>query len=130
MGAKDALAQKTVGTYRRNAVTITGTILIGAAGSVTSFVCEAVSSTGIVKTAAETGRYAVTFRRKYKNVRMLGAPCLIAPADAAVTSTDGCFFSVRNITGNGFDIQAMQVSLADANPTSGNSIHFACEVQL
>jgi hypothetical protein len=120
---------KTVGTYRRGAVTITGTLLIGAAGVLTSFACEAVGTTGIVKTSAKTGRYTVTFLRKYRNLRVTSL-VLTGPADAALTATDGCILSVRNVTGNGFDIQASQVSLADANPTNGNSINFTCEGQL
>jgi hypothetical protein len=118
------------GTYRRGAVIVTGTILIGASGAVTSFVCEAVdSSSGVVKTAAKTGRYTVTLLRKYRNPRVTNLS-LIGPTDAALTSTDGWFLSVRNLTGQTFDIQASQVSLADANPTSGNSIHFSVEVQV
>ena len=119
-----------LGTYRRGAVVITGTILIGASGAVTSFVCEAVdSSTGIVKTAAKTGRYTVTFLRKYKNVRVCSME-LIGPTDAALTATDGNDLFVRNLAGTGFDIQARQTSYADANPASGNSIHFTVEAQL
>jgi len=119
-----------LGTYRRGAVVITGTILIGAAGAVTSFVCEAVdSSAGIVKTASKTGRYTVTFLRKYKSVRVCSME-LIGPADAALTSTDGNDLFIRNLTGTGFDIQARQTSYADANPASGNSIHFTVEAQL
>ena len=55
------------------------------------------SSTGIVKTAAKTGRYTVTFLRKYKNVRVCSME-LIGPADAALTSTDGNDLFVRNLT--------------------------------
>jgi len=129
MGAKDSLALTDVGTYRRAVVEITGTLLIGAAGALTSFVCEGVRSGGIIKTAAETGRYSVTFQRKLRNVRIKSLT-LIGPADAALTATDGWFLSARNVTASGFDIQASQVSLADANPTSGNSIHFVIEGQL
>lgn len=119
-----------IGTYRRGAVTITGTILIGAAGAITSYVCEACdSSTGIVKTAAKTGRYTVTFLRKYKNIRVTSME-LIGPADAALTATDGNDLFIRNLTGQSFDIQARQTSYADANPASGNSIHFTVEAQL
>jgi len=119
-----------LGTYRRGAVVITGTILIGASGAVTSFVCEAVdSSTGIVKTASKTGRYTVTFLRKYKNVRVTSME-LIGPADAALTATDGNDLFIRNLTSTDFDIQARQTSYADANPASGNSIHFTVEAQL
>lgn len=120
---------KNVGTYRRGTVLITGTLLIGAAGALTSFVCEACASTGIIKTAAKTGRYTVTLGRKYRNPRVVGL-VLIGPADAALTSTDGWKLSVRNLTGQSFDIQASQVSLADANPTNGNAIHFTVEAQV
>src|SRR5262249_16810677 len=118
------------GTYRRGEVVITGTILIGAAGAVTSYVCEAVdSSTGIVKTAAKTGRYTVTFLRKYRNVRVTSME-LIGPAAAGLTATDGNALFIRNLSGTGFDIQARQTSYADANPANGNSIHFTCMAQV
>jgi hypothetical protein len=120
---------RTRGTLRRGEVEITGTLLIGAAGALTSFVCEAVATGGIIKTAAKTGRYTVTLLRKYRNPRFIGAPTLIGPTDAALTATDGFFLSIRNLTGQTFDIQASQVSLADANPTNGNSIHFSIAVQ-
>jgi hypothetical protein len=54
---------------------------------------------------------------------------LQGPADAAITSSDGWFLSGRNVSGQSFDIQASQVTLADANPTNGNIIHFAIEAQ-
>ncbi len=113
------------GTGRRGVIVITGTILIGAAGAITTTVCELAS---VVKTAAKTGRYTVTFYRKYRNVRVNGL-VTIGPADAALTSTDGIFLSARNVSGTSIDIQASQVSLADANPTNGNSIHFTIEAQ-
>jgi hypothetical protein len=119
-----------VGTFRRGCIQVSGTILIGAAGAVTSFVCEAVdSSTGIVKTAAKTGRYTVTLLRKYRNPRVVGVE-LIGPTDAALTATDGNDLFIRNLTGQTFDIQARQTSYADANPANGNSIHFTVEVQV
>jgi hypothetical protein len=118
-----------IGHGRPRAVVITGKITIGAAGAVASFECEQCSSTGIVKTGSETGRYTVTLLKKYRNLRPIGAPALQGPADAALTSTDGWFLSYRNITGQTFDIQASQVSLADANPTNGNVIFFAVEAQ-
>ena len=128
MAVRAPLVLRNRGTLRRGEVEITGTILIGASGAVTSFVCEAVGTTGIVKTASKTGRYTVTLLKKYRNPRVLGL-ALIGPTDAALTSTDGWFLSVRNLTGISFDIQASQVSLADANPTSGNSIHFTIVAQ-
>lgn len=123
------------GHGRPRAAIITGTILIGAAGAVTSYVCEQVAAStaavpGIVKTAAETGRYTVTFLRKYRNVRVFGAPCIIGPTDAGLTGTDGNQAIARNVSGAGFDIQAISSAHADANPANGNSIHFAVEVQL
>ena len=119
------------GTYRRGEIQISGKITIGAAGAVSSFVCEAVdSSTGVVKTNGKTGRYTVTLLRKYRNPRMVGEPCLEGPTDAALTATDGNEFFVRNLTGSSFDIQARQTSYADANPASGSVIHFTVAVQV
>ncbi len=129
MAVRAPLVLRNRGTLRRGEVEITGTILIGGAGAITSFVCEAVGTTGIVKTGGKTGRYTVTLLKKYRNPRAVGTPALIGPADAALTSTDGWFLSYRNFTGLTFDIQASQVSLADANPTSGNSIHFTIVAQ-
>jgi len=130
MGTRAPLALHRIGTYRRGEVVVTGSILIGASGAITSFICEAVDSvTGIVKTAAKTGRYTVTFLRKYKNPRILSME-LIGPTDAALTATDGNDLFCRNLTGQSFDIQARQTSYADANPASGNSISFNVALQL
>jgi hypothetical protein len=117
-----------LGSGRPRIVRISGTILIGASGAVTSSTGE-LSTNPVVKTAAETGRYSVAFLRKYRNVRVTSL-VLVGPADAALTATDGNDFFARNVTGSGFDIQARQTSYADANPASGNSIHWAVEAQL
>lgn len=107
---------------------LSGTILIGGAGAVTSSTGEK-STNPVVKTAAKTGRYTIAFLRKYKNVR-IGSLELIGPTDAALTSTDGNDLFARNVTGSGFEIQARQTSYADANPASGNSIHWVAYGQL
>ena len=128
MAVRASSPQPSRGTGRPNTVTLTGVITITAAGAVLSSVGEW-STNPVVKTAAETGRYSVAFLRKYRNPRVLSLT-LGCPADAALTATDGWFLSYRNLTGAGFDIQASQVSLADANPTSGNTITWVIEAQL
>jgi len=114
------------GSARSNEVRVSGTITIGASGAVSASSSEAST---VVKTGGKTGRYTVTLDRKYKNPRFSSAPCLIGPADVALTATDGNEFFVRNLTGQTFDIQAYQTSFADANPASGNVIHWSCYVQ-
>lgn len=123
MARKRPYAMYDRGTFRRGEVEITGKLIIGAAGALSSFECEYCDTTGIVKTAAKTGRYTVTFLRKLRNLR-IGSLELVGPADVALTATDGNEFFARNVTGSGFDIQAIQTSKADANPASGSEIHF------
>lgn len=123
---------RSLGTYRRSAVVITGAITIGAAGAVTSYACEACDNTGgIVKNAA-AGRYDIVFLRKFRNFRLVGAPGILGPATAAFGNADGNTAQWRPATTNFHaTLQTFLASSgADTNTTSGNVIHFAIEVQL
>lgn len=122
MAQKAPGAMQVLGTGRRGETLVTGTITIGAAGAIATngVACELAT---VVKTAAKTGRYTVTFLKKYKNVRVANLD-LVGPADVALTATDGNDIFCRNLSGTSVDIQARQTSYADANPASGNVIHF------
>lgn len=128
MGAKAPLTLEQRGTLRRGEVEITGTILIGASGAVTSFSCE--GATSIVKNAA-AGRYDILLYRKYRNIRFPGAPSILGPASAAFGNTDGNVAQWRPAT-SGFHA-TIQVFLAssgaDTNTTSANVVHFSLVAQ-
>lgn len=111
-------------TNGKRKITFEFTITIGASGAITAPTgtdAAAVCGFTVVKTAGETGRYTCTAYKTFAKIRAIAG--LEGPADAALTSTDGCIMSVRNVGTSSFDVQASQVSLADANPTNGNKIH-------
>lgn len=125
------ITQAPLGTGRRGATLITGTILIGASGAVTSYVCEYMpSSGGAVKNAA-AGRYDLLFIRKFKNLRVVGLS-ISGPATVAFGNTDGNAIQPRNAATAGFHatIQTFLASSgADTNTTSGNIVNFTFEGQ-
>lgn len=124
------ITQSPLGTGRRGATLITGTITLTAAGAVASYVCEYMPSTlGAVKNAA-AGRYDLNFIRKFKNLRFVGCG-LINTQGAAFGNAVGNTIQARTATTN--FAATLQVFLAssgaDTDTTSGNIIWFCFEGQ-
>jgi hypothetical protein len=116
------------GTGRRSEVSITGTILIGAAGAITSQVSELCTA---VKNAA-AGRYDLTFDRVYKagSVRFLSA-MVIRPDTTSFGNTNANL--VQGQAGSNAGTATLQAILAssgvDTNVGSGLSIHYEFAAQ-
>lgn len=115
------------GTYRRGDVRITGRIVIGASGAVTSYECEACDTTGGVVKNAAAGRYDILFFRKFRNLRFAGPPTVVGPATAAFGNAAGNIANWRVTPTTNFHA-TLQVYLAssgaDTDTTSGNEVHF------
>lgn len=130
MTVRAPLTMQQRGTGRRGEVEISGTILVGAAGAVTSFACEYMASGGVVKNAA-AGRYDLLFVRKFKNIRVSPSPSITGPASAAFGNTAGNLAQWRPATA-GF-MATLQVFLAstgaDTDTTGGNIINFSLVAQ-
>jgi hypothetical protein len=114
---------------------LSGTIVIGAAGAITSTTGLAPSAAagvtpGAVKTAGEVGRYSVALDSKYLSLRFLGAPALVGAADAAIGNTTGNIGFYRNPTTSGFDIQlALASTGADTEAANPTTVHWAVVVR-
>ena len=109
-----------------------GTVVFGASGAVTTALNKGFT---VVKTATKTGRYTLTMGKSaaidtYYEFKGLNA-IVEGPADAAIA--DGFIPIVRNVdTTNGFstvEIQLVDVTGADAEPTSGNKLHITLHVK-
>lgn len=116
-----------LGASRRTARVFAGTVTIGGSGAVSSQAGEAGT---VAKTGSEVGRYTLTFSRKLLNVRLLGAPGIVGPADAAFGNTAANAAQWRNASATSVDIQLFLASSgADTETTSGNIVHYAIEAQ-
>lgn len=126
MAAK--LKFKPRGTGRRAEVRITGTILVGASGAITSQTGELVTA---VKNAA-AGRYDLTFDRVYKagSVRFVGGG-LTRPNTTAFGNTNAN--SVQGQAGADAGHATLQCILAssgaDTDATNGHTISYEFAAQ-
>lgn len=124
-----------MGAQTRDEITLTGSIVIGAAGAISSTtgLCPSAAagvSPGVVKTAAKTGRYTVTLDAKYITLRFLGAPAIVGAADAAIGNATGNVGFYRNRTTNTFDIQLTLASTgADTDAANPTEVHWAIVVR-
>jgi hypothetical protein len=116
------------GTGRRSEVSITGTILIGAAGAITSQVSELCTA---VKNAA-AGRYDLTFDRLYKagSVRFIGAT-LVRPDTTAFGNVSANLLQGQAGADAGHaTLQAILASSGvDTDVASTNVIHYEFAAQ-
>jgi hypothetical protein len=122
------------GTARRNEVEITGSILVGASGAVTSVVCEeAPNITGSAGTAgsilkdAAAGRYNITFFRKFASIRMTGAMIKHSGTGAF---TGAVYIQERPglVANQSLQLQALATTV-DTDVTSGYTIEFSASVR-
>jgi hypothetical protein len=129
MAVKQPIVMQQRGTHRRGEVEISGKIVVGAAGAVTSFQCEAIGTGGLVKNAA-AGRYDMVFLRKYKNVR-LSSITINNIAGGAFGNTNANMGQWRTPTATFHaTIQMLLASTgADTDVASTNEIHFGVVVQ-
>ena len=123
------------GTFRRNEVEITGTILVGAAGAVTSTNCEiapnitgAVGSAGSILKDAAAGRYNITFLRRFKFMRSFSGS-IVHSGTGAFTGATGVLFRPGLVANQSLQLQAT-AGTVDTDVTSGYTIHFSCVGQL
>lgn len=115
----------------RNWIFYSVSITLTAAGAISAVAGDLPLTTtagafGVIKTAAKTGRYSLKLDKKYKALRILGAPAIFGPADAAFGNTNANLAQVRNQALDGFDIQLMLASTgADTDGASGYRIDVA-----
>lgn len=121
---------------RRGATVMWHSILIGAAGAITSQDSALVSGIVAVKTAAKTGRYTLTLPQAYKT--WLGGDIGILASDDAnyganTTGLQG-FFRDNDIDGGAKDgtieIQFVQGTYADAEVPSGFTVKIRIDVEV
>lgn len=141
MGRAVPITMAQRGTGRRGELEISGTILITAAGAISSVACE--HAPGITGTLASTraaygfclknaaaGRYDIALIRKYKNIR-LGSVSLVKAGGGAFGNTNANLIQWRVATSNAdATIQGLLASSgADTDIASGDIISFSMVVQ-
>lgn len=120
-----------VRTLESAVVELYGQVTFGSSGAISSQACQGFS---VAQTAAETGRYTVTLEDSYNSFKGCQVT-LEAAADAALTTADGNWAVVRNVSvgtsgGGTFDVQLVRTDTgADADPTSGTVMHLAIKVK-
>lgn len=114
------------GTGRRGEVSITGTILVGAAGAITTHTSEIATA---VKNAA-AGRYDLTFDRVYRGAPRLLSAHLVRPGTTSFGNTNANMVQGQAGATNGtFTLQAILASTGvDTDVLSGNVIHYEIAV--
>ena len=121
--AYKAKTKKPVHTFLPGMVVIAESVLLGSSGAIaTNGQREGAKHTGftISKTGSETGRYTITFERKYKAL-LYGHAVVVGADDAAYTATAGvvCILRDDDIATDGtIEVQMLggDGNLADANP--------------
>jgi hypothetical protein len=135
MATKNKVDFSVVKAPTRNSIFYAVSITLGGSGAISSVagdlpVTTTAGTFGVIKTAAKTGRYSVKLDKKYKSLRMLGAPTIFGPADAGFGNTNANLAQVRNAALDGFDVQLMLASSGvDTDGASGYRIDFAFAVK-
>ena len=126
---------------RRRELTLSGVVTITAAGAISAqgwmdgagLVSTGAKNTGatVAKTGGKSGRYSVTFDRKYRHVKHVGAT-MIGPDDAAFPTTTGSSPKCRLLADtSGFTVQFIREDTqADADPASGTKFTWIAIVSL
>lgn len=134
MANRPPLTQTARGTYRRAVVEFSGTILVGAAGAVTSVSCEmapniigAVGSAGSILKNAAAGRYDVTFLRKLRNIRFTGGN-IVHSGTGAFAGATGVLGRPGLVANQSIEIQCT-ANTVDTDVTSGYTVVFTGEAQ-
>lgn len=114
------------GTGRRGEVSITGIILVGAAGAITTHTSELATA---LKNAA-AGRYDLTFDRVYKGTPRLLSAHIVRPSTTPFGNTAANLVQGQAGATNGtFTLQAILASTGvDTDVLSTNSIHYEIAV--
>lgn len=119
----------------RNVIFYSVSITLGGSGAISSVAGDLPATTtagafGVIKTSGKTARYTVKLDKKYKALRMLGAPTIFGPADAGFGNTNANLAQVRNAALDGFDVQLMLASSGvDTDGASGYRIDFSFMVK-
>jgi hypothetical protein len=89
---------------------LTGVVVLGASGAISSQVCEGFT---VVKTATETGRYTVTLGKKYSTVEYAHG-VIEGAADAVPIAAKGQVVMLRNVSASSktLNLQILTPSLA------------------
>jgi len=126
---------------RPRELTLSGVVTITAAGAINTqgqmdasgTVANGAKNTGatVAKVGATSGRYTVTFDRKYRHVKHVGAT-MIGPDSAAFPTTTGSSPKCRLLADtNSFTVQFIREDTqADADPASGTKFTWIAIVSL
>jgi len=126
---------------RPRELVLSGVVTITAAGAISTqgqmdangVVANGAKNTGatVAKTGGKSGRYGVTFDRKYRHVKHIGAT-MIGPDDAAFPTTTGVAPRCRLFADtSGFSVQFIREDTqADADPASGTKFTWIAIVSL
>jgi len=103
-------------------------VLLGSSGAIAANGAAkgALAGFTVVKTAAKTGRYTITFHRRYTRL-LYGGCTVVGLDDAAYTATKGSFAVLRDddvATDGTIEVQLLNVSGADAEAVDATTLKF------
>jgi hypothetical protein len=101
---------------------LSGTFTIGAAGAITAQDGTAIAGWTAAKVAGKTGRYTLTFHRKFKRCKVAHAN-IVGDTDTAFGNTAANQVQNRNKSASSVDVQAfLSSSGADTELASGTVV--------